>query len=96
MRWLLDSPTVCGLYNVGTGAARSFRELITAMFAALGRAPAIDYVDMPEEIRPNYQYFTQADTANLRAGGFAAQFTPLEAAVTEYVTRYLSQADRYR
>jgi len=96
IRWLLDHPAVCGLYNVGTGTARSFRELIVAMFAALGRAPAIDYVDMPEEIRPNYQYFTQADTANLRAAGFAAQFTPLEAAVTDYVTRYLMQADRYR
>jgi len=96
VRWLIDRPTVCGLYNVGTGTARSFRELITAMFTALERPPAIDYVAMPPEIRPNYQYFTQAETANLRAAGFAAQFMPLEAAVTDYVTRYLTQSDRYR
>jgi ADP-L-glycero-D-manno-heptose 6-epimerase len=96
VRWLLDHPSVCGIYNAGTGTARSFRELITAMFAALGRPPEIDYFDVPLEIRSNYQYFTQADTANLRAAGFAVQFTPLEAAVTDYVTRFLMQPDRYR
>jgi len=66
------------------------------MFKALGRPPAIGYVDMPPEIRPNYQYFTQANTDNLRAAGFAGQFTPLETAVADYVTRYLAQSDRYR
>ena len=96
VRWLLENPSVCGLYNVGTGTARSFRDLITAMFAALKRPPAIEYVDMPPEIRPNYQYFTQAETDNLRAAGFTAQFMPLEAAVTDYVTRFLMQPDRYR
>jgi ADP-L-glycero-D-manno-heptose 6-epimerase len=96
VQWLLENPSICGLYNVGTGAARSFRELIAAMFAALKRPPAIEYFAMPPEIRPNYQYFTQAETANLRAAGFSAQFTPLEAAVTDYVTRYLTQPDRYR
>src|SRR5436190_12915532 len=60
VRWLLDSPSVCGLFNVGTGKARSFRELIMAMFAALGRPPHIEYVDMPATIRNTYQYFTQA------------------------------------
>jgi ADP-L-glycero-D-manno-heptose 6-epimerase len=96
VRWLIERPTVCGLFNVGTGTARSFRELIEVMFAALGRPPAIDYIDMPPEIRPNYQYFTQAETANLRAAGFGPQFMPLEAAVTDYVQRFLMQADRYR
>jgi ADP-L-glycero-D-manno-heptose 6-epimerase len=96
VRWLMENPSVCGLFNVGTGTARSFRDLIAAMFAALKRAPAIDYVDMPPEIRPNYQYFTQAETDNLRAAGFAAQFTPLETAVADYVTRFLTQPDRYR
>ena len=95
-RWLLDSPTVCGLFNAGTGTARSFRDLISAMFKALGRPPAIEYIDMPPQIRPNYQYFTQAVTDNLRAAGFAGQFTPLEAAVADYVTGHLAQADRYR
>lgn len=96
VQWLLDHPMVCGIYNVGTGSARSFREMITAMFAAMNRDPAIDYIDMPPEIRPNYQYFTQAENDNLRAAGFTAQFTPLETAVTDYVTRYLMQSDRYR
>jgi ADP-L-glycero-D-manno-heptose 6-epimerase len=96
VRWLLDTPAVSGIYNVGTGRARSFRDLVGAMFAAMGRAPDITYIDMPPEIRPNYQYFTEAQTDNLRTAGFAGQFTPLETAVGEYVTRYLGNADRYR
>jgi ADP-L-glycero-D-manno-heptose 6-epimerase len=96
VRWLLDTPSVNGIYNVGTGVARSFSALIGAMFAAMNRSPDIVYVDMPPEIRPNYQYFTEAQTDRLRAAGFAAPFTPLEAAVADYVTRYLDSADRYR
>jgi len=95
VRWLLDTPSVNGIYNVGTGVARSFRDLIGAMFGAMNRKPDITYVDMPQEIRPNYQYFTQAQTDRLRAAGFTAQFTPLETAVSDYVTRYLDSADRY-
>jgi ADP-L-glycero-D-manno-heptose 6-epimerase len=66
------------------------------MFAALGRAPAIEYIDMPVSIRDSYQYFTQAETANLRRAGYNADFTPLEAAVKRYVDCYLDRADRYR
>jgi ADP-L-glycero-D-manno-heptose 6-epimerase len=96
VRWLLDTPAVSGIFNVGTGAARSFRELMTAMFAALGRQPAIEYIDMPVSIRDSYQYFTQAETQNLRRAGYNADFTPLEAAVKRYVNCYLDRADRYR
>ncbi|HXW42755.1 MAG TPA: ADP-glyceromanno-heptose 6-epimerase [Xanthobacteraceae bacterium] len=96
VRWLMETPAVCGIFNVGTGAARSFRELMTAMFAALGRQPAIEYIDMPVSIRDSYQYFTQADTANLRRAGYNADFIPLEAAVKRYVDCYLDRADRYR
>jgi ADP-L-glycero-D-manno-heptose 6-epimerase len=96
VRWLLATPTVSGLFNVGTGKARSFRDLIGAMFAALGREPAIEYIDMPVEIRDSYQYFTQAETGNLRRAGYNAAFTPLEDAVRHYVTTYLDRADRYR
>jgi ADP-L-glycero-D-manno-heptose 6-epimerase len=96
VRWLLDSPKVSGIFNVGTGQARSFRDLIGAMFAALGREPAIEYIDMPAAIRDSYQYFTQAETGNLRRAGYNAAFTPLEAAVRRYVTTYLDRADRYR
>ncbi len=96
MRWLIETPAVSGLFNVGTGVARSFRDLMTTMFAALGRAPAIDYVDMPQSIRGSYQYFTQAETENLRRAGYNADFTPLETAVKRYVSDYLDRPDRYR
>jgi ADP-L-glycero-D-manno-heptose 6-epimerase len=96
VRWLLDTPKVSGLFNVGTGAARSFRDLMTAMLAALGREPAIEYIDMPDSIRDSYQYFTEAETENLRRAGYNADFTPLEETVRRYVTGYLDRADRYR
>jgi ADP-L-glycero-D-manno-heptose 6-epimerase len=96
VRWLVETPAVSGIFNVGTGVARSFRDLMNAMFAALGRAPAIEYIDMPASIRDSYQYFTQAETENLRRAGYNADFTPLEAAVKRYVDGYLDRADRYR
>jgi ADP-L-glycero-D-manno-heptose 6-epimerase len=96
VRWLLDTPTVSGIFNVGTGVARSFRDLMTAMFGALGREPAIEYIDMPASIRDSYQYFTQAETVNLRRAGYNADFTALEAAVKRYVNSYLDRADRHR
>jgi len=96
VRWLLATPAVSGIFNVGTGQARSFRDLMTATFAALGRKPTIDYVDMPVSIRDSYQYFTQAETTNLRRAGYNADFTPLEEAVQCYVTGYLDRPDRHR
>jgi ADP-L-glycero-D-manno-heptose 6-epimerase len=96
IRWVLDGSAPNGIYNVGTGKAESFRDMITSMFKALGRAPNIDYVDMPENIRGQYQYFTQASVENLRRAGYNAGFTPLESAVSQYVTGYLDQADRYK
>jgi ADP-L-glycero-D-manno-heptose 6-epimerase len=96
MRWLIETPSVSGIFNVGTGEARSFRDLIAAMFRALGRAPAIEYVDMPPTIRDQYQYFTEARVENLRRAGYNAGFTPLEEAVERYVTAFLNQPDRYR
>lgn len=94
--WLLDQPSVSGLFNLGTGEARSFRELIEALFAATGHPPAIEYVDMPESLRPNYQYFTQADMTRLRAAGWDRPFTSLEAGIGDYVSRFLSREDRFR
>ena len=95
VRWLLETPTVSGIFNVGTGKARSFRDLMTAVFTALGKPPNIEYVDMPESIRDTYQYFTQADTRNLRRAGFAADFVTLEDGVKRYVRQYLDRADRF-
>ncbi len=96
VRWLIDTPQVSGIFNVGTGKARSFRDLIVAIFAALRREPQIEYIDMPVSIRDSYQYFTEAETGNLRKAGYNAGFTPLEEAVGRYVTRHLDRADRYR
>jgi ADP-L-glycero-D-manno-heptose 6-epimerase len=96
VRWLLGTPSVSGIFNVGTGSARSFRDLILALFRALGREPNIEYVDMPEAIRGQYQYFTEAKVENLRRAGYNAGFTPLEDAVTRYATQFLNTADRYR
>ncbi|HEY7842175.1 MAG TPA: ADP-glyceromanno-heptose 6-epimerase [Bradyrhizobium sp.] len=94
--WLLKTPRVCGIYNVGTGQAGSFREMITAMFAALGRPPNIEYIDMPPEIRDSYQYFTQSEIGNLRKAGYNAGFTPLAEATQRYVHDFLDRPDRYR
>jgi ADP-L-glycero-D-manno-heptose 6-epimerase len=96
VRWLLETPSVSGIYNVGTGNARSFRDLVLALFRALRREPAIEYVDMPAAIRDRYQYFTQATVENLRKAGYNAGFTPLEQAVERYVTGFLVTTDRYR
>jgi len=84
-----------GLYNIGSGRARSFADLIGALAAACGRAPRIEYVDMPEALRPAYQYFTEAPLGRLRAAGYDGQFAPLEAAVADFVAGYLARPDPY-
>ena len=96
VRWLVDTPQASGLFNVGTGKARSFRDMIKAMFAALGRAPNIEYIAMPDTIRDSYQYFTQASVEKLQRAGYNAGFTALEDAVKRYVTAFLDQGDRFR
>lgn len=93
--WLLANPQVSGLFNVGTGKARSFADLAAATFAAVGKEPAIQFIDMPEQIRPNYQYFTEADMARLRAAGYTDQFYSLEDGVKDYIQTYLLGADHY-
>lgn len=95
MIWLLETPGVNGLFNVGTGVARSYLDLAHAVCHAAGVAPAVEFIDMPEALRGQYQSFTQASTDRLRAAGFAGQFTPLEEGVRRYVADYLSQPDPY-
>jgi ADP-L-glycero-D-manno-heptose 6-epimerase len=94
--WLFATPSVSGLFNVGTGKARSFRELILAAYAALGSAPNIRYIDMPAAIRNSYQYFTQSEVDRLQRAGYNGGFTALEEAVALYVKGYLDRPDRYR
>lgn len=89
VRWLVETPTASGIFNVGTGQARSFADLAKAVFAAAGRDPRITYVDMPVSIRDAYQYFTEADVSKLRAAGFTRPFTSLEEGVRIYVTEHL-------
>jgi ADP-L-glycero-D-manno-heptose 6-epimerase len=96
MMWLLATPDVSGIFNVGTGKARSFRDMMLAAYAALGAAPNIRYIDMPEAIRGSYQYFTQGDVARLQHAGYNGGFTALEDAVATYVRGYLDSADRFR
>jgi ADP-L-glycero-D-manno-heptose 6-epimerase len=94
--WLLANQNVSGLFNVGTGQARSFADLAHALFAALNREPNIAFVDTPIEIRDKYQYFTEANMSRLRAAGYTKPFAALEDGVTDYVARFLENADPYR
>lgn len=96
MLWLYDTPSVNGIFNLGTGTARSFADLANAVFAALGRDPHIHYADMPEAIRDRYQYFTQARMERLRKAGYPGQFTTLEEGVRRYVQEFLTAEDSYR
>jgi ADP-L-glycero-D-manno-heptose 6-epimerase len=96
MLWLLSDARVSGLYNLGSGEARSFADVAAAMAAAAGVASRIEYVPMPEAIRPNYQYFTRARMQKLRDAGYDRPFTSLEDGVRRYIERYLAGPDRYR
>jgi ADP-L-glycero-D-manno-heptose 6-epimerase len=78
-----------GLYNLGSGEAHTWLELVGAIFAALGQPPRIEFIDMPVELRARYQYFTRADIAKLRASGYTKPVTPLAAAVADYVRNHL-------
>ena len=96
MLWLLDHAETCGLFNLGTGQARTFLDFIGSMFAALGTEAAITWVDTPVEIRERYQYFTQAEMGRLKAVGYDADFRYVEEGVGEYVKDYLATDDPYR
>jgi ADP-L-glycero-D-manno-heptose 6-epimerase len=85
-----------GIYNLGTGEARTFVDLGKAVFKSLGKTPAIDFIEMPDNVKNQYQYFTQADTALLRSDlKWNGSFTSLEDGVSEYVLKYLNAADRF-
>ena len=82
--FFLDHPQVSGIFNCGTGRTHTWLDLANAVFKAMGREPAIEFIPMPESIRDKYQYHTLADIRKLRASGFTPAFTPLETAVREY------------
>lgn len=96
MAWLLlERPDVNGIRNAGTGEARSFNDLVRAVFAALGLEPRIDYADMPQSLHGRYQSYTRADMGWLSRVECPLRPTPLEAGVEDYVRGYLEAADRY-
>ena len=93
--WLMDNQPENGIYNLGTGKARSFNDLANTLFKTLNVPGKIQYIDTPEDIRANYQYFTEADMSKLRMAGYTKEFYSLENGMADYLKRYLEQANYY-
>ena len=96
MLWLLDTPGVNGLFNLGTGRARSYLDLAHAVCRAADVAEEVEFIDMPAKLHGQYQSYTEADMSRLRAAGYAGQFTTLEDGIARYVGGFLRVADPYR
>ena len=90
-QWLAEHLPTSGIYNLGTGKARSFEDLVLATFSALDMEPDIRFVDMPEDIRSRYQYFTEAEMDKLKTAGYDAPFHSLEEGIADYVRNYLAK-----
>lgn len=90
--FFLDNPKIAGLYNIGTGQVRTWNDLVTAVFTAMGKEPNIEYIEMPEDLGDQYQYFTQADMAKLHNAGYKKRSTTLEDAIKDYVQNYLQKS----
>ncbi|MCB5191596.1 ADP-glyceromanno-heptose 6-epimerase [Methylobacillus arboreus] len=95
MAHFLEQPQHSGLFNIGTGEARAFKDLATAVMTSMGREPAIEYINMPQDLMGKYQYFTEANISKLRHTGYNTPFHTLEQGVQDYVQQYLLQADPY-
>lgn len=95
MQAINGKPLANSIYNVGTGHARAFKDLATAVMVSLGKTPNISYIDMPTDLQGRYQYFTQASMQKLRAAGYTAPFYSLEDGVKDYVQQYLMLEDAY-
>ena len=91
VQYMMEHPEISGLFNLGTGHARSFRDLGQAVFAALGLPENITYIEMPDHLRMKYQYFTQASIEKLRQAGYVAPFFSLEEGIMDYVCNYLEK-----
>jgi ADP-L-glycero-D-manno-heptose 6-epimerase len=87
--FFLDNPKRNGIYNIGTGRPRTWNDLVTAVFAGMGRKPNIEYIEMTDSIRNQYQYYTCAETTKLRKAGYEKTTIPLEDATKQYVQDYL-------
>jgi ADP-L-glycero-D-manno-heptose 6-epimerase len=93
--WLMQHKPASAIFNLGTGIARSFNDLVIATFGGLDLQPQIEYIDMPEDIRDKYQYFTEAAMNKLKAAGYTKGFYSLEQGVDDYVRNYLSKNSFY-
>jgi ADP-L-glycero-D-manno-heptose 6-epimerase len=93
--WFLNNSGTSGIFNIGTGQARAFKDLASAVMESAGHAPDITWIDMPDDLKGKYQYYTQADMGKLRAAGYARPFHTLEQGVRDYVQNYLMQPDPY-
>ena len=94
LHFAFGNPAAAGIFNIGSGEANTWLALVGALFAALGRGPQVDFIDMPEGLRAKYQYFTRADIAKLRGAGYDKPVTPLAEAVRDYVQDYLAPGRR--
>lgn len=93
--WFLQGKGESGIYNIGTGQARAFKDLATAVMTSAGGTPNITWIDMPDDLKGKYQYYTQAEMGKLRAAGYDLPFHTLEEGVRDYVQNYLMQPDPY-
>ncbi len=93
--WLMNEQPVSGLYNLGTGMARTFKDLVTAIFKSLNKEPVIEFIDTPLDIRDKYQYYTEAHMSKIRNAGYKEDFYSLEEGIETYVKNFLSQGKYY-
>lgn len=94
--WCLERPSVSGVFNLGTGAARSFLDVAQILLARLDKRVDVEFINMPEALRESYQYFTEADMKKMRSAGMSMEFASLEDGIDDYLGSYLLGRERYR
>lgn len=93
--WLMNNRNNSGIYNLGSGKARTFNDLVNTIFKTLGKPPKIDFIDTPEDIRDKYQYYTEANMVKLSGIGYAKDFYTLEAGIADYITKFLLKSSSF-
>ena len=96
INWFLDNKNVSGIFNCGTGIERTFEDLVNSMFKAINVPPKIEFIEMPDNVKHQYQYYTRANMENIKNRGYKNKALTLEEGVYEYVTKYLLSNDKYK
>ena len=96
INWLIENKNVSGIYNCGTSIGRTFEDLVKAMFKSINITPNIEYIDMPKNIRNQYQYYTRANMKKIQKKGYKNKTLTLEEGVYDYVNNYLLANDKYK